>query len=225
MKPYLLLLGLLVSSAPAVRAADGPQSLQCITGPVQKTYGGTPWLIYSCGDGQSLVIVSAPGSPAAPFYFILRPKAGQYELSSEGTGAKAMTGAALAEIRKLSPADIAGLIRETRQIKPPPAASADPMRARLIGHWSYVDKAGANDLYLGDDGSFSGTIRQDGKVVWSYGGNWTLESGRIVYSYTFSNPHPEKVGLMDVDQVRDVTADCFTLISATTDVVRACRVP
>jgi hypothetical protein len=38
--------------------------------PAEKTVGKTPWLVYGCGDGRSVVVVAAPGSAAMPFYFI-----------------------------------------------------------------------------------------------------------------------------------------------------------
>lgn len=86
-------------------------------GPITGTFGSVPWLIYSCSDGKSLVVVSAPGSPAAPFYFLFSPQGGSYSLHGEGTGAKSVTDAALKELHTLRPKDVAVLIRETRDAK------------------------------------------------------------------------------------------------------------
>lgn len=46
--------------------------LNCDIGPGTKTFGKSSWLVYSCTDNKSLVMVSAPGSPAVPFYFFLQ---------------------------------------------------------------------------------------------------------------------------------------------------------
>jgi len=43
------------------------ETLKCDIGPLNKSYGGTPWLVYSCNDEQTLVFVSERGSPASPF--------------------------------------------------------------------------------------------------------------------------------------------------------------
>jgi|SRR5580704_7458800 hypothetical protein len=98
-----------------VLAADAP--IQCDVGPVTKTYGSVPWLVYSCKDSKSLVVVSAPGSAAAPFYFFFSPDAGGYHIRGEGTGLKAITDAALRDLQNLSGADIWALIRETQATK------------------------------------------------------------------------------------------------------------
>jgi hypothetical protein len=76
-----------------------------------------PWLLYSCDDGKSLVVVSAPGSPAAPFYFMLWAQGAGYHLSGEGTGSKALTDAALKELKALSDKDIAGLVAQTIAVR------------------------------------------------------------------------------------------------------------
>jgi hypothetical protein len=73
-----------------------------------------PWLLYSCDDGKSLVAVSAPGSKAAPFYFIFSHTDTGYHLSGEGTGDKARTDAALSELKALRDAQIVALIAETK---------------------------------------------------------------------------------------------------------------
>jgi hypothetical protein len=87
--------------------------LACDRGPIEKVFGGTRWLVYSCSDGRSVVLVSAPGSPASPFYFMFSRENGSYNLHGEGTGNKAATDATLAELKKLVTADIVGLLRET----------------------------------------------------------------------------------------------------------------
>jgi hypothetical protein len=86
---------------------------QCDVGPVTKVFGAVPWLVYSCNDATSLVLMSAPGSPAAPFYFIFSLEGGSYRLRGEGTGSQTATDAALKELQTLSASDIQALRRET----------------------------------------------------------------------------------------------------------------
>ncbi|HWA91967.1 MAG TPA: hypothetical protein VG889_18145 [Rhizomicrobium sp.] len=104
-------------SAPTLGEQVGPKQpqLECKTGPLTKVYGGTTWLLYSCDDNRSIVIVSAPGSPAAPFYFSYFPEAGGYHLSGEGTGDRAATDLAYKELVALTAKDIALLIADTKR--------------------------------------------------------------------------------------------------------------
>jgi len=91
--------------------------LKCETGPVKKVYGNNNWLVYSCTDNKTLVIVSDTGSPAMPFYFTFYMKNGIYNLTGEGTGNKTATNAAYKELSKLSNSEIKKLIQKTRNIK------------------------------------------------------------------------------------------------------------
>ena len=106
-----------VALLPASASSEGQPpspSLNCNTGPVIKTYGGTKWLVYSCDDNRTVVIVSAPGSTAMPFYFLFSPTTTGYRLEGEGTGNKGATDAAFRDLRTLSEADIAALVAETK---------------------------------------------------------------------------------------------------------------
>jgi len=87
--------------------------LNCDVGPATKTFGGAPWLVYSCNDPSTVIVVSAPGSPAAPFYFALSFENGSYRIRGEGTGAKSITDAALRQLQTLSTTDIQALRQET----------------------------------------------------------------------------------------------------------------
>jgi hypothetical protein len=89
--------------------------LKCDVGPISKTYGKTSWLVYSCNDGHSIVAVSSPGNPAAPFYFVLHPGEQGYQIEGEGTGDKAESDAALADLKALSVEQIDAVIAETKR--------------------------------------------------------------------------------------------------------------
>jgi hypothetical protein len=87
--------------------------LQCNIGPINKLYGNTAWLVYSCNDNETVVFVSAPGNPAMPFYFTYGKKDGSYNLWGEGTGNREATAAAATELKNLSEIEIEKLITDT----------------------------------------------------------------------------------------------------------------
>ena len=116
MRHLVLISGVLWAALTTSLSATGeePKLLKCDIGPVTKTYGKTQWLVYSCSDERTVVIVSAPGNPATPFYFAFYPQANGYHLSGEGTGRKDATDAAFEELKVLSGQDIAALIEQTK---------------------------------------------------------------------------------------------------------------
>jgi len=95
--------------------------MKCEIGPITKSYGSTPWLVYGCDNAKSVVLVTAPGNPAMPFYFIFHPVDGAYRLEGEGTGDKSATTNAVNELKQLSESDIVALIEETRKVQNAPA--------------------------------------------------------------------------------------------------------
>ena len=97
-----------ISQAQTGASSAGP--MDCKVGPIEKTYGGSKWLVYGCSDGKSVVFVTPPDSPASPFYFSLTPD----RLFGEGTGNTNATDAAYAEIHALTSDDLAELVRETQ---------------------------------------------------------------------------------------------------------------
>jgi hypothetical protein len=103
----------LLSLAALPLMANGAPPLQCDVGPVTKVFGSVPWLVYSCNDASSIVLISGPGSPAMPFYFIFSLEGTTYRLRGEGTGSKPVRDAALKDLRALSPTDILSLRHET----------------------------------------------------------------------------------------------------------------
>ena len=105
-------LALAVTPALALNA-KAPES--CATGPVEKTYGGSTWLVASCSDGKSLVFVAKEGSKAAPFEFDLTYTGDGYDLAGHGTGDHTATAAAYAELQKLTGNDVRALVAETQK--------------------------------------------------------------------------------------------------------------
>ena len=111
----LVAMALLPVPAVSEESASRPSPVKCDIGPVDKTYGKTRWLVYSCDDHRTVLVVSAPGNPAMPFLFTFYPNENGYRLHGEGTGRKEATSAAFEELKALSEEDIALLIEQTRQ--------------------------------------------------------------------------------------------------------------
>jgi hypothetical protein len=103
-------------AAPAL-AAEPAAPEQCITGPIEKSYGGTPWLVVSCSDGKSLVFVAKEGSKAAPFEFDLTFTGNDYDLAGHGKGNSKLTAAAYADLQKLTGKDVLDLLNATKAAK------------------------------------------------------------------------------------------------------------
>ena len=111
-----LLAAVLLLGCPVAALAQQP-ALNCDIGPITRTFGGTQWLVYSCRDNRSVVVFSAPGNPAMPFYFMFSANGDGYRLVGEGTGQKQFTEAALKGLSKLVEQDIIKLIAETKMGK------------------------------------------------------------------------------------------------------------
>src|SRR5215468_2973285 len=106
----------LIAATPAL-ALDPKAPDSCATGPVEKTYGGSVWLVASCSDGKSLVFVAKDGSKAAPFEFDLTYTGDGYDLAGHGKGDRKATDAAYAELQKLTGMDVLELLRATKAAK------------------------------------------------------------------------------------------------------------
>ena len=104
-----------LTTALADEQATKQQSLTCNIGPVAKTYGGSQWMVYGCDDAHSIVVVSAPGSPATPFYFMFWWNGTTHQLRGEGTGDTKATDAAFADMKNLTESDLAALLAETKK--------------------------------------------------------------------------------------------------------------
>jgi hypothetical protein len=118
MKSIVLLVAFLFGAGAAALAYSAPPAssgkLSCTLGPVSKTFGGSSWLMYGCSDGQSVVVVTAPGNPAAPFYFIFTPGAKGMELHGEGTGNKQASAGAFKQLKALNQAGVAALFQQAK---------------------------------------------------------------------------------------------------------------
>jgi hypothetical protein len=103
------------ADAKAAAKTDEAPKLNCATGPIQKTFGGQPWLVVGCDDGKTLTFVAAQGNPSAPFVILMSPKDDGYALTGDGEGDEAAAKAAFADIQALSAGEVGLLFEELRQ--------------------------------------------------------------------------------------------------------------
>jgi hypothetical protein len=103
-------------SEPAAGPPSKPPAMQCFFGPVARTIGGAPWLLYACDDGKSLVVVTDQHNPASPFYFVISPHGATFNLNGEGTGSKVASDAAGDELSKMSVAQVAELWAQAKKV-------------------------------------------------------------------------------------------------------------
>lgn len=115
MRKFALILAAIGLAFAVPAPARGDEAAQkCDVGPITRTYGNAPWLVYSCRDERSLLIVSAPGNAAAPAFFVFHPRGEGYELRNQGSANQAISAAAYVELNRLSPEAIADLIAATQ---------------------------------------------------------------------------------------------------------------
>jgi hypothetical protein len=105
-------------------ADQGQPRLECAHGPIERGYGGNPWLVYGCSDDKSIVFVSPPSSSASPFYFFLAFVDGTYRLRGEGTGDERATSAAYEELRELTATDISSILSAIGEVSNSSAVAA-----------------------------------------------------------------------------------------------------
>lgn len=92
---------------------SGP-TVDCRTGPAERTLGGTAWHVFACTD-RSLTILARKGNPAFPAMMSVRVRDGETDVSGPNYVLKQASEAA-DELRKLSPEAIARLHAEATAV-------------------------------------------------------------------------------------------------------------
>jgi len=80
---------------------------------VDHTFGGTPWVMYGCDDGKSLVVATSADNPASPFVFVVAWEPHGYRVSGEGQGDRTASSSAFDELRALTSEQITELYAST----------------------------------------------------------------------------------------------------------------
>jgi hypothetical protein len=115
MRLYILLVAVLVCLPLPASAQTAP--MDCTVGPVIKTFGGSKWVVNSCSDGRTVILMATNDSPAFPCFIKIAPSTEGYDINGRGKGDKQATNAAMEELGALSVADIHAMIDETKQLQ------------------------------------------------------------------------------------------------------------
>lgn len=108
---------LMVAIAVCLPLSAGAQTepMDCRVGPVIKTFGGSKWVVHSCSDGRTVLLMAMEDSPAHPSVIKIAPSTKGYTVDGRGKGDRQATNAAVDELGALSVADIQAMIAETEQ--------------------------------------------------------------------------------------------------------------
>ena len=66
---------LMVAIAACLPLPAGAQTapMDCTVGPIIKTFGGSKWVVNSCSDGRTVVLMATNDSPAFPCFIKMEP--------------------------------------------------------------------------------------------------------------------------------------------------------
>jgi hypothetical protein len=115
MRRHVLLVAIAICLALPAGAQTAP--MDCTVGPVIKTFGGSKWVVNSCADGRTVILMATDDSPAFPCFIEIAPSTKGYSIDGRGKGDKQATNAAMDELGALSVADIHAMIDETKQLQ------------------------------------------------------------------------------------------------------------
>jgi len=100
----------------SIVGADAQQvQLNCNAGPVEQTFGGTPWVVYGCDDGRSIVVATRADNPANPFVFVVAWEPHGYRVHGEGNGDRTASASAFDELSAMNQEQITALYSSAQQ--------------------------------------------------------------------------------------------------------------
>ena len=113
---HFLMAATIALSAPAM-AQDAPEPVRliCETGPLYRFFGGHSWIVYSCNDQASMIVMAPPETPAGNSYLVLKADVAGYEIFAEADGEREITDAAREELAEMSMGQLARLLADTRE--------------------------------------------------------------------------------------------------------------
>jgi hypothetical protein len=94
----------------------------------------------------------------------------------------------------------------------------------LVGSWRYVDSTQSCDYSFKGDGSFTGTVKFQKKLVSKFTGRWRVKDGALLYSYISDVFDRIPPGTNDRDQLLEVKKDSFLIQAANGERRRYLRV-
>ena len=86
---------------------------------------------------------------------------------------------------------------------------AGPAKEEFVGHWRYIGEHQTCDYTFKDDGTFSGQMVEDGKIVLEFSGKWSIDGDKLKYEYTRVSPEVITPGTVDQDRIAEVTPEYY----------------
>ena len=70
-----------------------------------------------------------------------------------------------------------------------PLFADTPRAVQLVGHWRYTNSSAKriDDITFAADGTYTGRVTQDGKLLGEFAGKWAVEGSTLSYHYTRSS--------------------------------------
>ncbi len=87
-------------------------------------------------------------------------------------------------------------------------------RAQLVGHWEYADEQQSCDYSFRPDGSFTGQVKFQTKVVSKFNGRWSLRKNALLYTYLSDALGRIPPGTTDRDQILEIREQSFLIQAA-----------
>ena len=101
--------------------------------------------------------------------------------------------------------------------------STNPAR-RLVGDWRYADENQSCQYSFKSDGSFTGDVRHQSKLVSKFTGRWSIVGQTLHYLYLSDALGSIPAGATDHDQLLEVKKDHFVIQAANGERRRYVRV-
>jgi len=96
--------------------------------------------------------------------------------------------------------------------------------SQLVGDWRYSDAAQSCHYSFRSDGTFSGEVTQQRRLVLKFTGRWKIEGSALHYVYLSEAFGRIPAGTIDRDRLLEVNADSFLIEAANGDHRRYLRV-
>jgi hypothetical protein len=88
---------------------------------------------------------------------------------------------------------------------------AGPSASEFIGHWRYVGESQRCDYTFHQDGTFTGEVSEEGRVILEFAGKWSVEGDTLKYELTKSSTGKIAPGTTDDDKIIEITRDYYII--------------
>ena len=98
------------------------------------------------------------------------------------------------------------------------ASVTSPDQAQqLVGDWRYSDRVQSCRYSFQSDGSFTGEVRMQSKLVSQFTGRWSVKGRTLFYRYLSDKLGGIPAGATDQDELLEIKRDSFVIRAANGD--------